>query len=123
MNSHYPRFISLDIPEINRAKIILLAVNQKRAQNGKFRLKISIYFSPYHLSGRLYYNTVHSIQQIFTNHKFIGAVAIICRGDPDLEKREKEYIDTYANPFPAAKKGYDPIMHYTCGFEESEDNV
>ena len=65
----------------------------------------------------------NTVQHIFTNHKFTGAVAIICRGDPDLEKREKEYIDTYANPFPAAKKGYNPIMHYTCGFEESEDYV
>ena len=34
-----------------------------------------------------------------------GAVAIICRGDPDIEKREEEYVKTYANPFPAAKKG------------------
>ncbi|KAL5247900.1 hypothetical protein ACHWQZ_G017161 [Mnemiopsis leidyi] len=41
-----------------------------------------------------------------------GAVAIICRGDPDLAKREEEYIDTFANPFPTAKKGFvdDVIM-------------
>lgn len=35
-----------------------------------------------------------------------GAVAIICRGDPDIEKREAEYVETYANPFPTAKKGF-----------------
>ena len=34
-----------------------------------------------------------------------GAVSIICRGDPDLEEREKEYVEVFANPFPTAKKG------------------
>ena len=35
-----------------------------------------------------------------------GAVAIICRGDPDIAAREAEYEHTYANPFPTARKGF-----------------
>ncbi|KAK2182980.1 hypothetical protein NP493_329g03007 [Ridgeia piscesae] len=34
-----------------------------------------------------------------------GAVKIIFRGK-DLEEKEKEYIDLFANPFPAATKGF-----------------
>jgi propionyl-CoA carboxylase beta chain len=35
-----------------------------------------------------------------------GAVAIVCRGDPDLETREMEYVKKFSNPFPAAQRGY-----------------
>ena len=33
-----------------------------------------------------------------------GAVQIIFRGE-DVEQREAEYIDKFANPFPAAVRG------------------
>ncbi|KAF6017615.1 PCCB [Bugula neritina] len=35
-----------------------------------------------------------------------GAVSIIFRGDSNLETSEEEYIDKFANPFPAAVRGY-----------------
>jgi len=35
-----------------------------------------------------------------------GAVQIIFRGNEGAEQREKEYIEKFANPFPAAKRGY-----------------
>jgi len=35
-----------------------------------------------------------------------GAVAIINRGDPDIAKREEEYIEKFANPFGSAKRGF-----------------
>jgi len=35
-----------------------------------------------------------------------GAVEIIHRNDPDLAKREQEYKHKFANPFPAASRGY-----------------
>jgi len=35
-----------------------------------------------------------------------GAVAIIHRKDPNIEEREAEYVDKFANPFPAAAAGY-----------------
>lgn len=34
-----------------------------------------------------------------------GAVTILYRGKPDLEKREAEYIDAFGSPFPAAQRG------------------
>ena len=36
---------------------------------------------------------------------FQGAVQIIFRGGKDAEVREKEYMDKFANPFPAAVRG------------------
>lgn len=35
-----------------------------------------------------------------------GAVKIIFRGDEDQERQEKEYVEKFANPFPAAVRGY-----------------
>lgn len=35
-----------------------------------------------------------------------GAVAILHRGDDDVEAKEKEYIKLFGNPFPAAVRGY-----------------
>ncbi|CAB3992035.1 propionyl- carboxylase beta chain, mitochondrial [Paramuricea clavata] len=35
-----------------------------------------------------------------------GAVSIIFRDDADMEKCEEEYIDKFANPFPAATRGF-----------------
>lgn len=36
-----------------------------------------------------------------------GAVKIIFRGDQDnVKQREAEYIDKFANPFPAAVRGF-----------------
>jgi len=35
-----------------------------------------------------------------------GAVSIIFRGKPDIEKYEAEYVDRFANPFPAATRGF-----------------
>lgn len=35
-----------------------------------------------------------------------GAVTILYRGKPDLDKREAEYIDAFGSPFPAAQKGF-----------------
>ncbi len=37
-----------------------------------------------------------------------GAVEIIFKGAKDLAAREAEYIDKFANPLPAAKKGLSP---------------
>ena len=34
-----------------------------------------------------------------------GAVAILNRGDSEIDKREAEYIDKFSNPFPTAEKG------------------
>ena len=40
--------------------------------------------------------------------KFIskGAVSIIFRDPAEAEAREAEYVDKFANPFPAATRGY-----------------
>eukprot|EP00053_Salpingoeca_punica_P007000 m.64882 g.64882 ORF g.64882 m.64882 type:complete len:542 (+) comp13955_c0_seq1:61-1686(+) len=35
-----------------------------------------------------------------------GAVAILYRKDPNLVQRENEYVEKFANPFPAARKGF-----------------
>ncbi|KAJ8979380.1 hypothetical protein NQ317_003079 [Molorchus minor] len=35
-----------------------------------------------------------------------GAVTILYRGKPDLDKREAEYIDKFGSPFPAAQRGF-----------------
>merc|ERR1712115_497019 len=35
-----------------------------------------------------------------------GAVSIIFRGKDDQEAREAEYVEKFANPFPAATRGY-----------------
>ncbi|KAJ8917482.1 hypothetical protein NQ315_005531 [Exocentrus adspersus] len=35
-----------------------------------------------------------------------GAVTILYRGKPDLDKREAEYIDAFGSPFPAAQRGF-----------------
>lgn len=35
-----------------------------------------------------------------------GAVSIIFRGKEDIEKYEAEYLDRFANPFPAATRGF-----------------
>ena len=35
-----------------------------------------------------------------------GAVEIIFRGEKDLKKKEKEYINHFANPYKAAERGY-----------------
>ncbi|XP_019628030.1 PREDICTED: propionyl-CoA carboxylase beta chain, mitochondrial-like [Branchiostoma belcheri] len=35
-----------------------------------------------------------------------GAVSIIFRGDQDQAKKEAEYVETFANPFPAAIRGF-----------------
>lgn len=35
-----------------------------------------------------------------------GAVEIIFKGDKDLEKKEKEYVEHFANPYRAAERGY-----------------
>jgi len=35
-----------------------------------------------------------------------GAVAIIHRNSDDIEKAEADYIDQFANPFPAAQRGF-----------------
>ena len=41
-----------------------------------------------------------------------GAVAIIYRNDHNLEQREKEYVETFANPKPAAARGFvDDIIY------------
>jgi propionyl-CoA carboxylase beta chain len=41
-----------------------------------------------------------------------GAVAIIYRNDSDLAKREREYIETFANPKPASARGFvDDIIY------------
>ena len=37
---------------------------------------------------------------------FQGAVSIIFRGGKDQAKNEAEYIDKFANPFPASVRGY-----------------
>ena len=34
-----------------------------------------------------------------------GAVSILYRGKPDAEKYEKQYIEKFGNPFPAAIRG------------------
>lgn len=34
-----------------------------------------------------------------------GAVSILYRGQSDVAKYEKEYIDKFGNPFPAAVRG------------------
>lgn len=34
-----------------------------------------------------------------------GAVSILYKGRPNADKYEKEYIDKFGNPFPAARKG------------------
>ncbi|XP_020906091.1 propionyl-CoA carboxylase beta chain, mitochondrial [Exaiptasia diaphana] len=35
-----------------------------------------------------------------------GAVSIIFRGKKDIKKYENEYVDRFANPFPAATRGF-----------------
>jgi propionyl-CoA carboxylase beta chain len=35
-----------------------------------------------------------------------GAVSILYRGSKEVEKLEKEYIDKFSNPFPAAIRGF-----------------
>ena len=35
-----------------------------------------------------------------------GAVSIIFRGKDDQEAKEAEYVEKFANPFPAAVRGY-----------------
>ncbi len=35
-----------------------------------------------------------------------GAVKIIFKGSKDIQKKEAEYIETFANPFPAATRGF-----------------
>ena len=35
-----------------------------------------------------------------------GAVAIIHRNSDDIEAAEAEYIEQFANPFPAAQRGF-----------------
>ena len=35
-----------------------------------------------------------------------GAVSIIFRDPAEAEAREAEYVDKFANPFPAATRGY-----------------
>ncbi|KRZ56744.1 Propionyl-CoA carboxylase beta chain, mitochondrial, partial [Trichinella nativa] len=35
-----------------------------------------------------------------------GAVQILFRGDEDVASREKEYVELFSNPFPAAVRGY-----------------
>ena len=37
---------------------------------------------------------------------FKGAVSIIFRDPAEAEAREAEYVDKFANPFPAATRGY-----------------
>lgn len=35
-----------------------------------------------------------------------GAVKIIFKGNNDIREKEEEYIDKFANPFPAASRGF-----------------
>jgi propionyl-CoA carboxylase beta chain len=35
-----------------------------------------------------------------------GAVKIIFKGSKDIDKQEQNYIDKFANPFPAASRGF-----------------
>lgn len=35
-----------------------------------------------------------------------GAVKIIFKGTKDIDEKEEEYIDKFANPFPAASRGF-----------------
>jgi len=35
-----------------------------------------------------------------------GAVSILYRGSSEVEKYEREYIDKFGNPFPAAVRGF-----------------
>ncbi|KAJ8964636.1 hypothetical protein NQ314_004745 [Rhamnusium bicolor] len=35
-----------------------------------------------------------------------GAVTILYKGKPDIDKREAEYIDKFGSPFPAAQRGF-----------------
>ncbi|XP_062521847.1 propionyl-CoA carboxylase beta chain, mitochondrial-like [Corticium candelabrum] len=52
-----------------------------------------------------------------------GAVAIVCRGDPDLAAREVEYVEKFSNPFSAAQRGYvdDIILPSTTRKRVCED--
>jgi propionyl-CoA carboxylase beta chain len=35
-----------------------------------------------------------------------GAVKIIFKGSKDMQKQETEYVEKFANPFPAANRGF-----------------
>lgn len=42
-----------------------------------------------------------------------GAVSILHRGDPDLARHEREYIELFSNPFPAAVRGASFIYNFS----------
>ena len=42
-----------------------------------------------------------------------GAVSILYRGDRDVQSKEKEYMDQFSNPFPAAVRGNFPLCLYS----------
>lgn len=39
-----------------------------------------------------------------------GAVSILFRGDKDVARREKEYMELFGNPFPVATRGKHPTL-------------
>ena len=47
-----------------------------------------------------------------------GAVSIIFRGADDQASKEEEYIEKFANPFPAAVRGGCYDIYYFCFFKE-----